>query len=138
VLILAGAVRTSDVSLRARGCVREYDRWTPMTPPASAKAPPGAPSGSPGVAACRYHPDREAIGVCVACRTRVCGACVTKVEGVNHCATCLETLAAEGARGPIGVRRVASARDARAVGAAYLAALSVAAWLLLHTLLPGG
>lgn len=91
-----------------------------------------------GAAACQYHPEREAIGVCVECRTRVCGECVTKVEGINHCAACLAKLAAEGARGPVGARRAPSHAVVRASAAAYFVVLSAAVWVLLQTLLPGG
>lgn len=42
---------------------------------------------------CVNHPRREAIGICVRCRTRVCGECTTKVDGINYCVSCLATLA---------------------------------------------
>ena len=48
-----------------------------------------------GVATCANHPDREALGICVRCRTRVCAECSTKVDGINYCVSCLATLAAE-------------------------------------------
>ena len=47
-------------------------------------------------AACRNHPEREAIGICVECRARVCSECVTKVDGINYCVSCLATLANAG------------------------------------------
>lgn len=40
-------------------------------------------------AACAFHAEREALGVCVACRARVCAECTTKVEGINFCVRCL-------------------------------------------------
>ena len=40
-------------------------------------------------AACAFHAEREALGVCVACRSRVCAECTTKVEGINYCVRCL-------------------------------------------------
>ncbi|MCC7539557.1 MAG: hypothetical protein IT379_25250 [Deltaproteobacteria bacterium] len=45
--------------------------------------------------ACANHPSREALGICVACKTRVCAECVTRVDGINYCVRCLETLATE-------------------------------------------
>jgi hypothetical protein len=45
------------------------------------------------VAACQNHLDREAIGVCVKCRSRICSECVTKVDGINYCVTCYSRLA---------------------------------------------
>jgi hypothetical protein len=41
-------------------------------------------------AVCAHHLDRDAIGICVRCRTRVCGECVTKIDGINHCVRCLD------------------------------------------------
>jgi hypothetical protein len=46
------------------------------------------------MAVCYYHPDRPAIGVCVRCRTAICAACSTRLEGINHCHRCLSQLAA--------------------------------------------
>lgn len=46
-----------------------------------------------GVATCKNHPDREAIGICVRCRSRNCSECVTKVDGINYCVGCLAELA---------------------------------------------
>ena len=44
------------------------------------------------MAACRYHPDRPGIGVCMRCRTVICAGCCTRVDGVNHCHACLRAL----------------------------------------------
>lgn len=46
-----------------------------------------------GATACANHPRREAIGICVRCRKQVCGECTTKVDGINHCVSCLAELA---------------------------------------------
>jgi hypothetical protein len=46
------------------------------------------------MAVCYYHPDRPAIGVCVRCRTAICAACSTRLDGINHCHRCLSQLAA--------------------------------------------
>ncbi|MGF1468391.1 MAG: B-box zinc finger protein [Sandaracinaceae bacterium] len=45
-------------------------------------------------AACHNHPGRDALGVCVQCRQRVCAECVTKVDGINYCVACYQGLAA--------------------------------------------
>lgn len=44
------------------------------------------------MAVCRYHPDRTGIGICMRCRSVICAACTTKVDGVNHCHACLRAL----------------------------------------------
>ncbi len=44
------------------------------------------------MAVCRYHPDRQGIGVCMRCRAVICAACCTRVDGVNHCHACLKAL----------------------------------------------
>lgn len=80
-------------------------------------------------ASCRNHPEREALGICVECRTRVCAECVTKVDGINYCVSCLAKLAAVGGK-----------RAAAAVGVApsWLAWLSASALFLLAALLAWG
>jgi hypothetical protein len=71
------------------------------------------------MAVCRYHPDRPGIGVCMRCRVVLCADCSTRVDGVNHCHSCLKALG----------RRPASRPTGAALGA--LAALVVlsTAWL---------
>src|SRR6266851_2856169 len=44
------------------------------------------------MAVCYYHPDRLGIGVCVRCRTVICAACSTRLDGINHCHRCLSRL----------------------------------------------
>jgi uncharacterized paraquat-inducible protein A len=46
------------------------------------------------MAVCYYHPDRPGVGVCVRCRTVICAACSTRLDGINHCHRCLSKLAA--------------------------------------------
>ncbi|MBX3270353.1 MAG: hypothetical protein KF729_08825 [Sandaracinaceae bacterium] len=89
-------------------------------------------------AACQNHPSREAIGICVECRARICSECVTKVDGINYCVACYARLADHGAR-----RREADEVASRpalaylaAAGALLLATLLV--WGLLEVALPGG
>jgi type II secretory pathway pseudopilin PulG len=38
---------------------------------------------------CQNHPEREGVGICVACRRVFCVECSTKIDGVNHCRECL-------------------------------------------------
>ena len=89
-------------------------------------------------AACQNHPSREAIGICVECRARVCSECVTKVDGINYCVSCLSALADRGARKHTAERRPTPR------WLAYFAALALASiatlmtWGLLEVALPGG
>jgi hypothetical protein len=39
------------------------------------------------------HLDRDAMGICVSCRGRFCTECITKLDGVNHCAACVSARA---------------------------------------------
>ncbi len=89
------------------------------------------------VAACENHPQREAIGVCVACRQRVCSECSTKVLGINYCVACLAGLAREGGRTASAAQRE-RAGAAYAAASGYLVLLTSGVWLLLEFLLPGG
>ena len=41
---------------------------------------------------CGTHADRAAAGVCRVCVTPSCSECLTRVDGVNHCARCLARL----------------------------------------------
>jgi len=92
----------------------------------------------PAAAACQNHSGREAIGICVECRARICSECVTKVDGINHCVGCYARLADAGA-----TRR---SDDAKAThpALAYVAAggllllLTMMTWGLLEVALPGG
>ena len=92
---------------------------------------------SANVAVCENHLQREAIGVCVQCRRRVCSECSTKVEGINYCVACLSGLAREGGR-RVGARAQESPGTAYVAASAYLVLLSAAMWALLYVLLPGG
>jgi len=92
---------------------------------------------SVAIAVCENHLQREAIGVCVQCRRRVCSECSTKVEGINYCVACLSGLAREGGR-KIGTRTERSVRSAYAVVFGYGVLLSLCMWTLLQVLLPGG
>jgi hypothetical protein len=94
-------------------------------------------SVSMAVVACANHPAREAIGICVKCKKRVCGECTTKVEGINHCVSCFGGLVAESAAEKPVVRREhpAVAFVLALFGAAVASGL---AWGVLELGLPGG
>ncbi|HEX7481208.1 MAG TPA: B-box zinc finger protein [Polyangiales bacterium] len=91
----------------------------------------------PQVAACANHAGREAIGICVQCRTRVCSECATKVEGINYCVSCLSGLAVEGGR-QLSPRVAASAAMAYVSAGAYFITLWALVWVFLEVVLPGG
>lgn len=82
-------------------------------------------------AVCANHPQREASGICVACRTQVCSECSTKVDGINYCVACLGRL------GP-GQSRVAEASPQLSATSASIwlamsfATLVLATWALLE------
>lgn len=80
------------------------------------------------IAACPNHPTREAIGICVSCRAQLCGACATKVEGINHCVVCLAALAQSGPESPVLVPSLC----ASSVTGAYLVTLGLLVWGLLE------
>jgi len=87
----------------------------------------------PPVATCANHGEREALGVCVRCHKLVCGECVTRVDGINFCVSCLETIgAARKSRGPARANRTAEAVSTLLLTG--LLALSV--WVLLLVVFP--
>jgi hypothetical protein len=86
-------------------------------------------------AACRNHLDREAIGVCIECRARVCGECVTKVDGINYCVTCLAKLTRRDTPAKDGAVSRPSAGVAAMVG--WVATATLLLWGLLEVALPG-
>ena len=55
--------------------------------------------------ACKYHPERPGVGICVKCRTVVCTECSTRFDGINHCAVCVAHLKAEAELVEIGPNR---------------------------------
>jgi hypothetical protein len=84
-----------------------------------------------GATACANHPRREAIGICVRCRTQVCGECTTKVDGINYCVSCLAALA-----GPKREKREVAKTSSPLVAAFWLvvgtSALTLATWAMLE------
>lgn len=89
------------------------------------------------VAACANHPQREAIGICIKCRTRVCSECSTKVDGINYCVSCLAGLAVQ-TTARAASQDQGSPRVAYVSASAYFVALSGLLWLFLELMLPGG
>jgi hypothetical protein len=82
------------------------------------------------MAVCYFHPDRAAVGICVRCRTNICAACSTRLDGINHCHRCLGKLAARGEGKP----------GAFATGTVVAVVAFAVAWLALFGLfwLAGG
>jgi hypothetical protein len=86
------------------------------------------------IAACPNHPQREAIGICVRCRKRVCSECATKVDGINYCVDCLAALAGQDTQAkPAESSRLGAYLSA----STYLVALIGLVWMLLKVMLPG-
>lgn len=89
------------------------------------------------IVACANHEGREAIGVCVRCRRRVCSECTTKIDGINHCVGCFAELAKEHAR-PAHASTVDGAWRRSVAAAVGFGVAVVLAWGVLELLLPGG
>ena len=86
-------------------------------------------------AACAFHAEREALGVCVVCRSRVCAECTTKVEGINYCVRCLAHRAqAEAA--PERSQRPASRLSLGMSAITWAVVLWLAIWALLELAFP--
>jgi hypothetical protein len=84
-------------------------------------------------ATCSQHPRRAAVGVCVQCSVALCGDCITKIDGVNHCQRCLLALG-----GPASARPRARRAVPSALGLGLgLSLLSLLTWLMLEVLMPG-
>jgi hypothetical protein len=86
------------------------------------------------IVGCRNHPAREAIGVCVKCRGRVCGECSTKLDGINHCADCVAALAVSAGDAAKPARR--SEVGGWIAAGALLAGLAALAWIFLEAAMP--
>ena len=86
-------------------------------------------------ASCQNHADREAIGICVACRARVCTECVTKVDGINYCVGCLARLALQGGERKREEDKPASLAFALFSALAFFVLLSLLTWGLVEAVL---
>lgn len=93
---------------------------------------------APAAAACQNHPEREAIGICVECRARICSECVTKVDGINYCVSCYAVLAERGARRRASAERPTAPWVAGLAALGLLALVTLLTWGLLEAALPGG
>ena len=89
-------------------------------------------------AACRNHLDREAIGICVECRSRICSECVTKVDGINYCVACYARLADQGASARSEEAKATSPALAYMAAVGLLLMSTLLTWGLLSAALPGG
>lgn len=88
-------------------------------------------------AACQNHPEREAIGICVKCRTRVCSECVTKVDGINYCVGCLSWLAEAGSEKQKQEARPTSPALAAFSAFGLFVVLLLMTWALVEAAMPG-
>lgn len=86
-------------------------------------------------AACAFHSEREALGVCVSCRARVCAECTTKVDGINHCVRCLAQRALQDAA-PVASATTASPRVAVMTAVLWCGVFWLALWGLLEVVFP--
>jgi hypothetical protein len=85
-------------------------------------------------ATCSRHTLRQAVGVCVRCSTALCSDCITKIDGINHCQSCLEQLAQRPALPRPRLRVPLSDTAALGLG---LGLLSLLTWLMIEVLMPG-
>lgn len=91
----------------------------------------------PAAAACQNHLEREAIGICVECRARICSECVTKVDGINYCVACYARLADRGARRRSAEDTAQSPAIAWLAGIGLLLFATLMTWGLLEVAFPG-
>ncbi len=85
-------------------------------------------------ATCTHHALREAVGICMRCKVPLCSDCITKLDGINHCQSCLAKLAQQTAAKPATAPREVPDPLALTLG---FAALAVLAGFMLEGLLPG-
>jgi hypothetical protein len=89
-------------------------------------------------AACQNHLDREAIGICVECRARICSECVTKVDGINYCVSCYSRIADRGARRANAEAEATPRWIATLAAVALVLFATLLTWGLFEAALPGG
>jgi hypothetical protein len=85
------------------------------------------------MAACKYHPERPGVGVCMRCRAVICAACCTRLDGVNHCHACLRALSRRTT--PADERDLAPAASVVLLGVSWFVLFGVL-WLLQGRLAP--
>ena len=84
-------------------------------------------------APCQNHLDSPAVGICMRCQAALCGDCITKLDGVNHCRRCLLALA----QGPGTLRQGRSLPSWLSLTLGGLG-LWLLLWSTLTALFPGG
>jgi len=92
----------------------------------------------PAAAACQNHFNREAIGICVECRARICSECVTKVDGINHCVGCYSWFADDGATRRSDDDKATHPALVYVAGAGLLLLMTLMTWGLLEVAFLGG
>ncbi len=93
---------------------------TPAEPPEPKVGDPGKPKGI----RCRFHSERTAVRVCVACRSPICARCAAKLSVDFYCPNCLRSLGKTGPTGTVSAGDLAFA----SMGGLMGAALGGAAW----------
>lgn len=88
--------------------------------------------------ACQHHPEEAALGICIVCSAPLCDACITKLDGINHCRSCLLTRAASDLPRPPRALSPLGATLGWLSFAAGVLALAALALRTLDALLPGG
>ena len=88
--------------------------------------------------ACQHHPEEAALGICIVCSAPLCDACITKLDGINHCRSCLLARAEEPARAVVRAPGRASSALGWLSFAAGVLLLAVLALQTLNAVLPEG
>ncbi len=92
----------------------------------------------PRVRACQHHPEEAALGICIVCSAPLCDACITKLDGINHCRSCLLVRAAEPSRDSVRAPGRPSAMLSWLSFAAGVLLLAALALQTLNAVLPQG
>ncbi len=71
------------------------------------------------MAVCLYHSERPGIGICVRCRVVICDECCTRLDGINHCHSCLRALGTKPLVVPRGGSAVLTAAVLGLLGLAF-------------------
>lgn len=87
--------------------------------------------------ACQHHSEEAAVGICVRCGAPLCDACITKLDGINHCRSCLLLRAAQPEAESVPVPSALRVNGwlALAMGLALLGGLALT---MLNAVLPAG
>jgi hypothetical protein len=85
-------------------------------------------------ATCSHHPLREATGICVRCRSAMCSDCITKIDGINHCRDCLESMTKQAPAHRTRTRLHVPAWLSLSLGILVISALC---YLMIDVMMPG-